>query len=227
MRAFSPFADDLERVAMSKHGGDETRPDSTDSGVYPAESAAAGVGFRRVWLLAIGASGLVVAAVLAFGVFGVHTLFIDETVAEDAPVFASGARSEAATTSGPAEVGSSGSSVPPSTSDPSPEGSAQEARASASGTFEARAHPGSGTVVVLTDGSQSFVRFEEDFSTDNGPDLFVTVTVGDEEVVLAPLKGNVGAQNYELPPEVDPAAISQVAVWCRRFDSTFVAAVMS
>ncbi len=71
------------------------------------------------------------------------------------------------------------------------------------------------------------MRFEDDFSTDNGPDLHAVVYVGDERVDLGALKGNIGAQNYELPSEVDPASVTTVAVWCKRFDATFTEAAVS
>ncbi|MDH3292926.1 MAG: hypothetical protein OER95_01235, partial [Acidimicrobiia bacterium] len=44
---------------------------------------------RRNWLIPILIVGMIVVAFLAFGVFGVHTLFIDEEVSEAAPVFTS------------------------------------------------------------------------------------------------------------------------------------------
>ena len=72
----------------------------------------------------------------------------------------------------------------------------------------------------------SCVRFEDDFSTDNGPDLYAVVYVGGERLELGVLKGNQGAQNYEVPPDVDPASIEAVAVWCKRFDSTFTTATL-
>jgi len=65
------------------------------------------------------------------------------------------------------------------------------------------------------------VRFEDDFATDNGPDLFVVVYVDGERIELGKLKGNQGSQNYELPESVDPQRVESVAVWCKRFDSIF------
>ncbi len=92
------------------------------------------------------------------------------------------------------------------------------------GRFVERSHPGSGVASVITDGSdQRFLRFE-DFSTDNGPDLFVYLTsaaadadagdfgVDGEFVNLGSLKGNVGDHNYEIPPTVDLDEFSTVVV---------------
>ena len=58
----------------------------------------------------------------------------------------------------------------------------------------------------------------------NGPDLYAVVLVDGDRVELGELKGNQGAQNYELPGDIDPATVETVEVWCKRFDSTFVSA---
>ena len=45
-----------------------------------------------------------------------------------------------------------------------------------SGGFVRRSHPAKGTAVVLGNGSpQRFLRLENDFATDNGPDLYATI----------------------------------------------------
>ncbi|MCY4102540.1 MAG: DM13 domain-containing protein [bacterium] len=101
----------------------------------------------------------------------------------------------------------------------------------ASGEFMSRSHPTEGRVLVLNDGSeQRFLRFEN-FRTDNGPDLNVWLSsappdapAGDflnDWVDLGDLKGNVGAQNYEIPPSVDLDHYSTVIVWCVRFSVAF------
>ena len=100
-----------------------------------------------------------------------------------------------------------------------------------SGEFMSRSHPTEGRVTVLNDGSeQRFLRFEN-FRTDNGPDLNVWLSsappdapAGDflnDWVDLGDLKGNVGAQNYEIPPSVDLDHYSTVIVWCVRFSVAF------
>ena len=93
-------------------------------------------------------------------------------------------------------------------------------------------HRGSGTATVyaLPDG-RHVVRFE-DFRTTNGPALVVYLAkhaaprsaadVIDEGFVeLGALKGNVGSQNYEIPPGVDPARYGSVVIWCELFDVLF------
>ena len=196
-------------------------------------------------------------AFLAFGVFGVHTLFIDDEVDEAGPVFDSGVAAndvvsdESVTTAAPSSTDAP-SSMPASTDVPAAN---EEALAAASvetappvteapapqvvtvadGSFiPLGRYSGEGTALVLNDGSeQRFLRFE-DFSTDNGPDLNVYLvnsdadadqgTFDDDFVDLGELKGNIGDQNYEIPPDVDLSVYDTVVVWCVRFSTGFTAA---
>jgi hypothetical protein len=195
-----------------------------------------------------------VLAYLAFGVFGIHTKFIDDTVSEDVPVFDAGAASaipsdvvdQATTDEMNAFMDTDGTPSEVVVDDEMPDmaettagavsDAAPQVMTLIEGRFVDRSHPGSGTAKVITDGSdQRFLRFE-DFETDNGPDLFVYLTTADadasagdfgvagEFVDLGRLKGNVGAQNYEIPVDVDLAVFDTVVVWCDRFSVAFTAA---
>ena len=107
-----------------------------------------------------------------------------------------------------------------------------------SGTFSPRAHQGRGRAEVLElEGGRRVLRFS-DFETLDGPDLYVylvaspDVSDGDEleaggYLSLGPLKGNIGPQNYEIPPGADLAGYRGVAVWCYRFSVNFTAAALS
>ena len=112
-----------------------------------------------------------------------------------------------------------------------------QVRVEASGSFISRSHPTQGQVDVLGDGTgQRFLRFE-DFRTDNGPDLNVYLSAApadapagqftDDYVDLGDLKGNVGAQNYEIPRGLDLDRYSTVVIWCVRFSVAFGAAELS
>jgi hypothetical protein len=91
---------------------------------------------------------------------------------------------------------------------------------------------GQALVHQLADGSR-LLRLE-DFSSTNGPDLFVYLTAAaadgsDEDmdadfVDLGVLKGNIGNQNYEIPGDVDLDRYATVVIWCRRFTVSFGAA---
>ena len=87
-------------------------------------------------------------------------------------------------------------------------------------------HHASGTAryIDLGDG-QRILRFEDGFETTNGPDLYVWLTKdGDPDngyKNLGVLKGNVGGQNYEIPPDVDLAEYDTVIIWCLAFSVLF------
>ena len=206
--------------------------------------------------LAIAAAGVggVVVLFLAFAVFGVHTLFIDDEVNEAGPVFASGpAPSGIASDAISQEVADDMTTdmadepVMVEVDEDMPEMEMESATAGAdeeeaaamietifTGNFVDRSHPTSGRADVLNDGStQRFLRFE-DFETDNGPDLNVYLSTAgadadtgafdDDFIDLGDLKGNIGTQNYEIPADVDLDRYSTVVIWCVRFGVAFGAA---
>jgi hypothetical protein len=195
-------------------------------------------------VLPVAALALVGVAVLAFGVFGVHTLFIDDKVDEDGPLFDSGVAAAAAPIETPTTelevvetpVASPVAEAPVVTQAPVvTEAPAPQIVTLAQGTFIPRGrYSGEGTALVLNDGSeQRFLRFEN-FSTDNGPDLRVYLSnsdanadsdiFDDDFIDLGVLKGNIGDQNYEIPPDVDLSVYDTVVVWCVRFSTPFTAA---
>jgi hypothetical protein len=149
---------------------------------------------------------LVTSAVLAVGIgwylFRPERLFVDKAVSETLPAARSGSAESAIS------------------------------RPIASGRFHSVAHETKGTATIyeLADGRR-VLRFS-DFATSNGPDVQVyLVAVPDssdsdtvrksEFVHVAGLKGNIGDQNYDLPPGVDLAKYRSVTVWCRRFAVNF------
>ena len=151
-------------------------------------------------ILPVGAIAIAGVAFLAFGVFGVHTLFIDDKVDEAGPVFDSGvsasaegdaapAATVAPTTPPPAAVDTTAPdddsavapapTVPPTVS-PTTAPAAPQIVTLVEGDFIPRGrYSGQGDALVLNDGSdQRFLRFEN-FSTDNGPDLRVYLVNSD------------------------------------------------
>lgn len=99
-------------------------------------------------------------------------------------------------------------------------------------------HKGSGqaTVYALSDG-QHVVRFE-DFRTTNGPALVVYLakhpspTKADDVtnggyLSLGKLKGNVGNQNYVVPPGTDITEFNSVVIWCELFGVLFSPAALT
>ena len=202
----------------------------------------------------VGASAgtlVVVAALtwLAFGFFGIHTLFVDDVVDEAGPVFAVTASTGTTQPEAPANAASSASapastaatapgdiaSAPVTPTRPTAGGSTDVSTVEPAapaivtelrGTFESDAHPTSGEALVLGNGTgQRFLRFEN-FVTDNGPDLnvyLVNSSTGDvsDYVDLGDLTGNIGDQNYEIRADLDLSVYDEVVIWCVRFGVGF------
>ncbi|WP_278314703.1 DM13 domain-containing protein [Lolliginicoccus levis] len=183
---------------------------------------------RRSIVLAIAAILLVVLLVLLY-LFQPWKLFVDETVDEAAPFSTPTATAPAAPDS-PA-IARSTAPDPPAPADAGP-------RMIARGSFISHEHATSGSVVVYESADGSRVLRIEDLRTSNGPDLKVWLT--DAPVIegfdgwgvfddgqyidLGALKGNIGSQNYEIPPAADLAELTSISVWCARFRVSFGAA---
>lgn len=166
---------------------------------------------RRTWLI-LAAAVLVVLGAVTLIWFQPQKLFYDNTVDEALP-----------SVGVPAEPTDG-------TATSAPTGPVELAR----GTFISREHETTGTarILRLADGQQ-ILRLEG-FETSNGPALFVYLSQNpadgedglfdDDYLDLGALKGNIGDQNYVIPPEVDPLGYTSVVVWCDRFSVSFGAA---
>jgi hypothetical protein len=187
---------------------------------------------RHRWIWLLGALAAVVAFVLVW--FQPQKLFIDERVSDPVPV----AAADLPTTT-PAAEGSTTTPAAPTASEPITTAPAAPTATAgpvdlAGGEFVSLDHGTSGTVriLALADGRR-FVRLEG-LDTDNGPDLYLYLSANpaggpeqafdDDYLSLGRLQGNLGDQNYELPPDVDPLAYASVVIWCDRFNSAFGAA---
>lgn len=205
---------------------------------------------RHLVASSLAALALVAAgAWVAFGWFGVHTLFIDRAVDEALPEFAAADAPPAtpAPTTLPAGTPDGGDEGAPVTDSPTaddpvaaddapdtpaaedapPTTAAPTITVEASGSFRSlNRYTTVGSASVLGDGSgQRFVRFE-DFETSNGPDLHVYLVNSSapgvsEHVDLGELRGNIGSQNYEIPAGLDLAVFDTVVIWCVRFGTGF------
>jgi hypothetical protein len=98
----------------------------------------------------------------------------------------------------------------------------------AQGTFvgaDTVLHKAEGTAkLVRTSTNELILRFEEDFRSSNGPDLYVRlINDGDYTtyVELGRLKGNIGSQNYAVPADTNPSHFNTVIVWCKQFSVLF------
>jgi len=162
------------------------------------------------WLFAV---VLLAVAGIGLALFQPWKLWVDDTVDEALPAVA-------AATSGP-------------TSTPAP-----EPVLVARGAFISHEHTTTGTVRILRYPDGSRILRLDDLNTSNGPALRVWLTdapvrsgtagwrVFDsaKRVDLGELKGNVGSQNYPLPPDTELSDYRSVTIWCVRFHVSFGAA---
>jgi Electron transfer DM13 len=98
------------------------------------------------------------------------------------------------------------------------------------GTFTGfdKLHQASGTARIIQIDGKRYLRFEDDFKSTNGPDLFVHLGKNDAydaNARLGVLKGNEGSQNYEIPENLNIDEYSEVWIWCRAFSVPFGKAV--
>ena len=94
-------------------------------------------------------------------------------------------------------------------------------------------HRGQGTATIYRQADDTYLLRFEDFRVTNGPDLRVLLAAAANPqsrgelqeggyVELAPLKGNIGSQNYPIPEGVDPVAEGgSVIIYCRPFQVIF------
>lgn len=152
-------------------------------------------------------------ALAALGVWNAAPLFYNKQVNEDLPT---GTSSQTATVPAVMEPAAGGDTATSTTS----------TQVLSEGTFAGADsfHQAAGTVQVVGVDGKKYVRFEENFSVTNGPDLYVYFGKDgkpDLNVSLGRLKGNQGSQNYEIPDTVSLSDYNQVWVWCRAFSVPF------
>ena len=91
------------------------------------------------------------------------------------------------------------------------------------GMFKARAHGVEGKALLIEDGDDKIIRFE-DFDTINGPALriYLSSDLGDDDFVdLGPIKATKGNVNYDIPAGTDTSKYKNVLVWCKPFGVLF------
>ena len=101
-------------------------------------------------------------------------------------------------------------------------------------------HTGEGSATIWDLGNDERTLRFQDFRVRNGPDLRVLLVkhpdpMGRDEVTgggagfveLAPLKGNVGNQNYDIPPDIDLDAYNSVVIYCWPFRVIFSVAPLN
>jgi hypothetical protein len=100
-----------------------------------------------------------------------------------------------------------------------------------------RLHRATGTVNVfeiVADGTSTrYLRFEDTFEVERGPDLRVYLSIvpeprtaaemlaNDTAVEIGILKGNIGGQNYRLPDDVDVTQFRSVVIFSAQYGRIF------
>ena len=185
---------------------------------------------KRIWV----AGGVVVAApALAIGLWLGLPLVIDKTVIEEFPFAHAATIPSDMTMEEVNQVMETIAKVDAPMEEAMPEAMG-EATALKRGDFaDADSfHKGEGTATIyrLPDGSH--VLRVESLRVSNGPDLRVILTThpnpeGRDDVhqtgyvELGKLKGNIGDQNYPVPPEVAPTSFNAVVIYCKPFHVIF------
>jgi hypothetical protein len=159
--------------------------------------------------------------------------FIDNAVSEPLPV----AAVEASATPAAAQTNPTVEAVEPQATVENPPAVVSEQVVSR-GSFYNLAHLSSGEAAVhqLADGAR-ILRLQN-FSVDNGPDLYVYLVPIDPVpnasgsdipgyYSLGRLKGNIGDQNYEIPADLDLSQYKSVVIWCQAFAVPFAAAPLT
>lgn len=205
---------------------------------YPASEAEVKITVKRA-LIALGVVVLGVGAYIAWWL--ITPLFVDTVVEEEFP-FAAAAEVPAdmtrveveATMEAIAEVDSEVAEAMP-----------QEMETAGvvkllSGDFRDadRFHRGEGAASVYLSGDGTLILRLEDFRVTNGPDLRVLIVPSSNQddgsevttegsVEIGRLKGNVGNQNYEIPPDYPQDGLGSIIIYCKPFRVVFAIATLT
>jgi hypothetical protein len=91
-------------------------------------------------------------------------------------------------------------------------------------------HPTTGTARIETRGDDTYLVFDDAFTTATGPDVQVVLYTGDQAPVnlpegsyveVAALQGFDGSQEYLIDSSINLDDYETVAIWCREFNVTF------
>lgn len=188
---------------------------------------------RKFWI----AGAIVAVPVLALAWWLGSPLFIDSAVSEEFPMSAGAVVPDDMTAEEvEAEMEEAAGSADSEVVEEMPEESGPIALLSGHFADFDDSHRGSGTATIyqLEDGSH--VLRLEDFEVTNGPDLHVLLVPTSEPdsreaidgyVDLGSLKGNIGDQNYEIPPDIDPGQFGSIVIYCQPFHVLFSTAPLS
>lgn len=84
-------------------------------------------------------------------------------------------------------------------------------------------HPASGSIRIVTDGSDSYIRYEN-FKTINGPDIYVYLAKDLDAktfISLGKVKATEGNINYKIVTGTNVKDYKYVMIWCKTFGVLF------
>lgn len=175
-------------------------------------------------------SAIVAAIVIPFSVYALSPLFINTTVDEKLPETALMTKSETMEKDIMMEKDEMADKMEDDTMMKDTE---SRVAVSLSGSFVGVGdgiHDAKGNALVVPlENSQQILRLE-DFSSTNGPDLYVYLasdTGALDYVSLGRLKANNGNQNYDIPEGTDLAKYDTVLIWCKQFSVLFGSAELA
>ncbi|MGQ0376681.1 MAG: DM13 domain-containing protein [Nitrososphaerota archaeon] len=172
-------------------------------------------------------SAIVATIIIPFSVYALSPLFINTTIDEKLPETALMTESEKDMMMEKDEMADK------MKDDTMMEDAASRVAVSLSGAFvgvgdgihDAQGH----ALVVPLENNQKILRLE-DFSSTNGPDLYVYLasdSSASDYVNLGRLKANNGNQNYDIPEGTDLAKYDTVLIWCKQFSVLFGSAELA
>ncbi|MBE9007824.1 DM13 domain-containing protein [Fortiea sp. LEGE XX443] len=106
-----------------------------------------------------------------------------------------------------------------------------------SGGFVKGEHVTKGSARIITENGKNFLELDQNFKTDNGPDLFVILhrqakpqiygLTEKDYASLGRLQKTSGTQRYAIPENVKIADFASAVIWCRPFNAVFGYAAFS
>lgn len=179
--------------------------------------------------------------VLAFGWWFFSPAFIDNPVSEPLPTSAGAQETSAPVDTQPQPAVESTPTTASVDAQPQPTAvtnTTSTEQVLLKGSFYNLVHLSSGDAVVYQLSDSSRILRLQNFSVDNGPDLYVYLVPVDPvpstsgtEIAgyysLGRLKGNVGDQNYEIPADLDLSQYKSIVIWCQAFAVPFAAAPLT
>lgn len=112
---------------------------------------------------------------------------------------------------------------------------AQNSQAQSTFTAVGKQQKTTGTVEVVQENGKKYLVLSSDFSTPNGPDVFLILhrdhpvksKIEEKDYInVAKLEKFSGGQRYQVPENVNLDDFKSVGIWCRQFNVTFASAVL-